>query len=402
MTESHFTDIELHIVQELMLASRRICVAVAWLTNPNLLRVLTFKRKAGVQVEIVLNSDENNKQLDFSEFINYGGIIYWVKMTGAIMHNKFCIIDDDTILHGSYNWTLNAENRNEEQISICKDEATEVSKYKEQFQKLKEKGEQEQVNECDEDHSILIPYRVSRLHGEISIAQQKLIMAIVKFLQPQIKLLNDTKRKKFRMSSLFTKYDNNTIALDIPFKLIHMERVRHDSYKTVAKKLAYEDIRYPKEEGRGITILSEPNIFPKIDYNMVKGMPTTIKLCINARELDNLFSLDKGYITVSPRIPELFAKKRSLQTYLFLKRYEDERIVVVGYNNIRRLYGVGISVPEKFSVFKRDIMDIVKKEFDELFNSNQLDLSFDYAPIYPDNKDKGIPNEIEFKLKVKL
>ena len=401
MIESYFTDIELHITQELMCASKKICVAVAWFTNPNLLRVLTFKKKAGLQVEVIINDDDNNKKLNFDELLKIGGLVYVVSMPDAIMHNKFCIIDDNIVIHGSYNWTRRAEN-NKEQISICKNDSNEVEKYIEQFNNLKNAGKNESQRNNSMGEELIIPYRLSRLHGQFSLNQHKLLIAIVKLLQPQILLLNDRKQKRLHLSSLFNKYDEKTIAIDIPFNLIQEERVRHDSFKTVAKSLAFADIRYPKDEGRGITLLSESNIFPEVDYNNVKGMPTTIRVFMNAREMDNLFSLDKGYIKMPPKLPELFKKKRSLQTYMFLKRYTEEKQVIIGYNNLRRLYGNALIVPEKYSQFKRTIMEIVKEEFDEMYTAGIIDFTFEYFPVYPAHKDRGVPNDIEFKLKVKL
>lgn len=33
------------------------------------------------------------------------------------MHNKFCVIDNQVVLHGSYNWSTNAETKNDEVIT---------------------------------------------------------------------------------------------------------------------------------------------------------------------------------------------------------------------------------------------------------------------------------------------
>lgn len=52
------------------------------------------------------------------------------------MHDKFCIIDNQIVIHGSYNWTNKAEFKNEENISVTKDcnASTEFSiKFKELY-----------------------------------------------------------------------------------------------------------------------------------------------------------------------------------------------------------------------------------------------------------------------------
>ena len=58
------------------------------------------------------------------------------------MHDKFCIIDNQVVLNGSYNWTNNAETRNDEVITIQKDPKTATVftiKFKEIKNNYKEK-----------------------------------------------------------------------------------------------------------------------------------------------------------------------------------------------------------------------------------------------------------------------
>ena len=50
------------------------------------------------------------------------------------MHDKFCIIDMDYVMHGSYNWTPTA-NYNEETLATALDHEL-VSKFAEEFMKL--------------------------------------------------------------------------------------------------------------------------------------------------------------------------------------------------------------------------------------------------------------------------
>ena len=50
------------------------------------------------------------------------------------MHHKFCIIDFKEVLHGTYNWTNNAQ-YNDEDIEIDKNEST-VVKFMNRFNEL--------------------------------------------------------------------------------------------------------------------------------------------------------------------------------------------------------------------------------------------------------------------------
>ena len=51
------------------------------------------------------------------------------------MHNKFCIIDKNIVLNGSYNWTDNAERNNLENIQVTYDD-TLASKFLIQFDEI--------------------------------------------------------------------------------------------------------------------------------------------------------------------------------------------------------------------------------------------------------------------------
>lgn len=51
------------------------------------------------------------------------------------MHNKFCVIDDEVIITGSYNWTVRADLENDENLLIIHSREI-AKKYKEEFERL--------------------------------------------------------------------------------------------------------------------------------------------------------------------------------------------------------------------------------------------------------------------------
>lgn len=52
------------------------------------------------------------------------------------MHNKFCVIDNQIVITGSYNWSDNAEYKNDENISIQVD-PKQATKYSVKFRELR-------------------------------------------------------------------------------------------------------------------------------------------------------------------------------------------------------------------------------------------------------------------------
>lgn len=93
-----------------------IDIAMAWFTSDAFLPILLTKKKEGLRIRIILNDDGVNK----TKGCNLEG--FEVKMlrgkSGGLMHNKLCIIDNQIVITGSYNWSENAEKRNVENVAI--------------------------------------------------------------------------------------------------------------------------------------------------------------------------------------------------------------------------------------------------------------------------------------------
>lgn len=147
MIEHYSHKIQNAIQKELFKANKSIKIAVAWFTNVLLFQPLLLKLAAGVSVEIILNKDEINcsdeNEIDFDEFVNAGGILRW-NDTKQLLHDKFCIIDDQIVIYGSYNWTNKAE-YNEESIAIAKEEENTINFYLDKFSNLSKKYPKEKT-----------------------------------------------------------------------------------------------------------------------------------------------------------------------------------------------------------------------------------------------------------------
>lgn len=141
MIKPVFKNIQNAIQTELFKATKSIKIAVAWFTNDLLYQVLLLKLQTGVSVELVLNDDEINRtsehHLDFDKFIGLGGKLHWVS-DKKLMHQKFCIIDDNVVINGSYNWTYKAEYNNEN-ITIFEGEENVSNEYNEVYDSIIQK-----------------------------------------------------------------------------------------------------------------------------------------------------------------------------------------------------------------------------------------------------------------------
>lgn len=131
-----FDEIQDTIVQGIRDAKYLIWVAVAWFTNDTFYRELMAKREAGVNVRVIVSDEESNKVLLPRLKSSFDTVV--VPRSGYYgnnrMHDKFCIIDMDYVMHGSYNWTASA-NYNGETWATAIDREF-VKKFADEFMHL--------------------------------------------------------------------------------------------------------------------------------------------------------------------------------------------------------------------------------------------------------------------------
>jgi hypothetical protein len=142
-TQAYFEDIQFQIKKELAKANYSIQIAVAWFTDKEIFDLLCKKAQKNVKIELIILNDKINKNsgIEF-DLLNKLGSNFWFVGSGDeyenIMHNKFCIIDYETIITGSYNWTIKAQN-NHENITIIKENPELAKQFTAEINSIKEK-----------------------------------------------------------------------------------------------------------------------------------------------------------------------------------------------------------------------------------------------------------------------
>ncbi len=105
------------IIDSIKSASKSIKVAMAFFTDREIADILIQSRNRNIEVVVILSTDKNNEKIKSVLFPHCK--VYTHAANGrGIMHHKFCIIDESLLLHGSYNYTYNALNNNEESLNI--------------------------------------------------------------------------------------------------------------------------------------------------------------------------------------------------------------------------------------------------------------------------------------------
>lgn len=138
ISEVEFKDIEQKILNALDEARATIDVSMAWFTNTTLQNKLLEKQNDGCKVRIMVDANYTNEKhgVDLSPFEHKA-----VKAERkGIMHYKFCVIDNNVTIHGSYNWTTNTETKNNEEVSVHINDVDVASQYTKEFNRIWDKN----------------------------------------------------------------------------------------------------------------------------------------------------------------------------------------------------------------------------------------------------------------------
>lgn len=124
------------IVQGIRNAKYTIWAAVAWFTDRDIFQELMAKKKQGISIRIITSDEKSNMTLKSELDKNFD--VVKVPLKGAYLsnrfHDKFCIIDFEFVMHGSYNWSKSAQ-YNDETLATALDRDF-VKKFADEFMHL--------------------------------------------------------------------------------------------------------------------------------------------------------------------------------------------------------------------------------------------------------------------------
>jgi hypothetical protein len=277
-TQAYFENISEQISNELSRAKNSITIAVAWFTDISLFEMLCSKASQEVAVELLLMSDEiNNKSgINYSRLVNSGGKVWLFKDKEGhetLMHNKFCVIDGNTIINGSYNWTNKAK-YNHESITVINEDEDLAAEFLREFQNLKVRyfgTETEQVlidfgKVCIRLESLKnaillkdldeIDYHLQKitrqLAPETDNPQVTTLYKIVCLCNHSsygeaVELINEFTQ---RFKAITVYVDSEVEALRLELKALELQINALEDEKTEIEKLLHEfDVRYSHELG---------------------------------------------------------------------------------------------------------------------------------------------------------
>ncbi len=129
-------DAIMHLIHE---ASTSIDGALYRFNHPGLAQALEETAQRGVRVRLLVDGNKYKESRTTQELLT-GAIIpfrlaFGRQGRGSKMHHKFVILDQQTVLTGSYNWTHESEEENHENLLILRDPLA-VEAYAHEFEAL--------------------------------------------------------------------------------------------------------------------------------------------------------------------------------------------------------------------------------------------------------------------------
>ena len=109
------------IIKELNKPKSTVLVQAYSFTSAPIAKALLDAHKRGVKVEVILDKSQRTQKYSSATFLYNSGIPVKIDAQHVIAHNKVMIIDGETVITGSFNFTKAAEENNAENLLVIRD-----------------------------------------------------------------------------------------------------------------------------------------------------------------------------------------------------------------------------------------------------------------------------------------
>lgn len=119
---------ELSVLDKVKESEKNIVCMIYSFTLDDLADELINAKQRGINIKIIL---ENQQITQYSEYqkLKANNIDVILDNRPFLMHNKFCVIDEETLITGSMNFSVNGINNNDESLLIIKDKNLSLQYY---------------------------------------------------------------------------------------------------------------------------------------------------------------------------------------------------------------------------------------------------------------------------------
>jgi phospholipase D len=123
------------IIKEINNAQKSIDIAMFAFTSRDIAYALNAAKERKVDIRIILDTYEIKDHSSKSRYLIHKNFDVKFHMGPGLFHDKFAVIDDKEVLTGSYNWTVSANKKNNENLLVIDDDEL-AKKYTKEFKHL--------------------------------------------------------------------------------------------------------------------------------------------------------------------------------------------------------------------------------------------------------------------------
>jgi len=109
------------VIRELNNAKTSVLVQAYSFTAKPIAKALVEAHRRGVKVEVILDKSQRTASYSSADFVAHAGILTLIDAKHSIAHNKIIIVDGQTVITGSFNFSNAAEEHNAENLLILRD-----------------------------------------------------------------------------------------------------------------------------------------------------------------------------------------------------------------------------------------------------------------------------------------
>ena len=132
------TECRTAIIQQIRSARSSLKICVFTISDNEISEEIIKAHQRNVAVKIITDNDKSFDTGSDIDAIHQAKIPIKMDRTDSHMHHKFCVVDKERLITGSYNWTRSAAERNQENI-ILTDHVGMVKDFVKEFNRLWEK-----------------------------------------------------------------------------------------------------------------------------------------------------------------------------------------------------------------------------------------------------------------------
>lgn len=109
------------IVRNLERATNSVLVQAYSFTSAPIAKAVVDAHRRGLRVRVILDKSQQTEKYSSADFLVHAGVSTLIDSSHAIAHNKIMVLDEATVITGSFNFTKAAEERNAENLLIIRD-----------------------------------------------------------------------------------------------------------------------------------------------------------------------------------------------------------------------------------------------------------------------------------------